>query len=133
MTIKSLSMAIAVLSLLSCSKSSSSAAPADNRPLKAVPHSTFATHNGSGTIINLETYESEGPITHYKWERADTNLVSEPASFINSTTWNDVSKASVTQVSTPYHTALWDYVFTLTVYDKDGNSNSQFFTVLVSQ
>lgn len=133
MQLKSLLMAIAIVGAVSCSKSSSSAAPTDNRPLKAVPHSTFASNNSSGTVINLEAYQSEGPITHYKWERSDTNLIREPAAFTTSTTWNDATKASVTQVSTPYHTGIWDYVFTLTIYDKDGNSSSQFFTVMTGQ
>lgn len=134
MKLTSLLMALTIVGAVSCSKSSNSSSNStDNRPLKAVPHSTFGSNISSGTVIDLDATQSEGAITHYKWERTDTNLISQPASFLTSTSWNDVTKASITQVSTPTHTGLWDYVFTLTVYDKEGNSNSQFFTVIVSQ
>lgn len=125
MTIKSLLMAFAMVSLIACSKSGDSATT-DNRPLKSVPHSSLASVH----VINLEASNSEGPIVKYKWERTDTAVVTHPTSFVTATEWNDATKQSNTQVSV---TKTGFYVFTLTVYDKANNSNSQFFTVVVSQ
>lgn len=120
-------MAFAIVSLIACSKSNSSEEKTtDSRPLKSVPHSS----SPSSHVISLEADRSEGPIVKYKWERSDTAVVNYPTSFTTSTEWNDPAKAQTTKVSV---TKPGFYVFTLTVYDKQNNSNSQFFTVVISQ
>lgn len=120
-------MALAMVSLIACSKSKDSASPTSTLPLKAIP-----TETASGKVITLDASKSTGPITKYGWALdvssptyADqTNLVAFSNGVFSHKGGDFVSMyATVTKAGV--------YAFSLIVYDDAGNQSYAVTTVEV--
>lgn len=129
MTIKSLMLASAIVTLISCSKSSSSTSSYfdTSKPLTSIPHGTISNHT-----ISLDVSKCLGPIVRFTWSRYDTAVVTHPVTFTTATSWK-TSDSQTPLIVQAQVTNPGDYAFQLIVYDKDNNPNSQFFTIIVSQ
>lgn len=121
MTIKSLLMAFAIMSFIACSKSSDSNSQSSGS-LKAIPSSTV-----SGLDISLLADKSTGAITQYGWQLEISSPTDGPVTYTPSSSHKGSDfvpiKATITKKG--------NYIFRLTVYDKDNNLDYQLLTVEV--
>jgi hypothetical protein len=121
MPLRSLLMAFAIMTSFACSKSKDSNS-SSALPLKAIPSSTV-----SGLDISLLADKSTGPVTQYGWQLETSSPTDGPVTYSPSSSHKGADfvpiKATITKKG--------NYIFRLTVYDKDNNLDYQLLTVEV--